>query len=120
MRLLLDENMPAFCVEKARSRGHSVKWVRDLMPGAADDVILDRMRETGETLVTRDVRFANLCFSLVSASRLSSPVVLIKAQVLVDLHLAWDLFLDRDTEPPGIVVVSPRGVRIRRAREQEP
>ena len=59
MRLLVDENLPFATVELARAKGIEAAWVRDEMPAAPDVEILKRLRLTGETLVTRDIRFAN-------------------------------------------------------------
>jgi predicted nuclease of predicted toxin-antitoxin system len=59
VKLLVDENLPFAVVELARAEGIGVVWVRDEMPKAPDVEVLKRLRSTGETLVTRDIRFAN-------------------------------------------------------------
>ena len=59
VRLLVDENLPFATVELARAKEIEAVWVRDEMPAAPDVEILKRLRLTGETLVTRDIRFAN-------------------------------------------------------------
>ena len=59
VNLLVDENLPFAIVELARNKGIETNWVRDEMPAAPDVEILKRLQSTGETLVTRDIRFAN-------------------------------------------------------------
>ena len=59
VKLLIDENLPVVIVELARRQEIEASSVRDELPGAPDLKILERLQSTGETLVTRDIRFAN-------------------------------------------------------------
>ena len=62
MTFLVDENLPFDLVRLARDRRLDALWVRDVMPGAKDSLILKRLTEQKEVLVTRDIGFANLVF----------------------------------------------------------
>jgi predicted nuclease of predicted toxin-antitoxin system len=57
VRFLVDENLPAELAKAARDRGIEAQWVRDVLPGAKDSVIVERLRNKAEVLVTRDIRF---------------------------------------------------------------
>ncbi len=62
MRLCANENIPGDCVTALRSAGHDVLWVRESMPGAADDVVLARALVDGRLLLTFDKDFGTLVF----------------------------------------------------------
>jgi hypothetical protein len=46
MRFLVDENLPCDLAISARERGLEALWVRDIFPGAKDQVILERLKNT--------------------------------------------------------------------------
>jgi uncharacterized protein YaiI (UPF0178 family) len=91
--------------------GFEATWVGDVLHGQADVVIMERLRESGEILVTRDVRFANM----VGASMVRSPayrgVVLIREQNLDRMRSAWVSFLQTPGTVDGIIVITGSGVR---------
>lgn len=62
MRLLADENIHGEVVNALRERGHDVVWVRTVMPGAADRVVLERARLEKRLLLTFDKDFGELAF----------------------------------------------------------
>ncbi|HWB10086.1 MAG TPA: DUF5615 family PIN-like protein [Pirellulales bacterium] len=62
MKVLANENFPRVAVETLRSAGHDVIWARTDMPGAADDVILQRSEVEGRLVVTFDKDFGELAF----------------------------------------------------------
>jgi hypothetical protein len=74
----VDENPPFDVVMIALDRGHEATWVRKVLPGAPDGEVFARLGTRGETLVTRDVRFANfvaaLLFHRISARVRGYPV----------------------------------------------
>lgn len=62
MNLLANENFPLLAVEALRDAGHDVLWARTGMPGAADDVILQRAQDEARLVVTFDKDFGELAF----------------------------------------------------------
>ena len=62
MRILVDENFPALSVQELKKLGHDVLWVRTVMPGAGDDIILERAQNEERILVTLDKDFGELAF----------------------------------------------------------
>jgi predicted nuclease of predicted toxin-antitoxin system len=115
VKFLIDENLPADFAAIATVAGHEATWVRDLAPGATDRVILDRLRSSGEILVTRDVRFANMVFALTATQGVPRMVVLVREQLAGRLRDAWQRFLEHPREIHGIVVVSADRQRYRPA-----
>jgi predicted nuclease of predicted toxin-antitoxin system len=62
MKILANENFPRPAVERLRQRGHDVFWARTEMPGAEDDVVLERAPRDGRLVVTFDRDFGELAF----------------------------------------------------------
>lgn len=62
MRLCANENLPGDCVAALRAAGHDVLWIRETMPGAADDVVLARALAEARLLLTFDKDFGALVF----------------------------------------------------------
>ena len=60
MKLLANENFPLLVVSALRDIGHNVLWVRTDMPGAMDDVILQRAQDEERLVVTFDKDFGEL------------------------------------------------------------
>jgi len=58
MRFLADENVPGPAVGALRRHGHDVLWIKELMPGAEDPVVLDLAQtlEDGKSLAPRALR----------------------------------------------------------------
>lgn len=113
VRLLVDENLPFATVELARAKGIEAVWVRDEMPAAPDVEILKRLQSTGETLVTRDIRFANHVLEQIAAGSPLGGVVLIREQRMADMQQAWQNFLEKPRAPRGIAVLTTQSIRFR-------
>jgi predicted nuclease of predicted toxin-antitoxin system len=117
VRILVDENLPVDLVAAAQREGIEAQWVREVLPGAKDVEILDRLRNEAEVLVTRDIRFANLVLNLMASGEQLPGVVLIREQRLELLRKAWMRFLADPVEPKGLAVVTENSVRRRRPQE---
>lgn len=61
--LIVNENFPYSALVKLRSAGVDVLAVREVMPGASDQAILDRACESGRWLVTFDRDYGELVYS---------------------------------------------------------
>lgn len=118
MRLLVDENLPGIIAELARQRDIPAAWVRDEMRSAPDVEIFRRLESTGETLVTRDIRFANHVLERIVAGSSLHGVILIREQKMRNLMNAWQDFLESPRIPRGIAVLTTRGIRYREAPER--
>ena len=86
------------------------------MPAAPDTEILKRLHATGETLVTRDIRFANHVLEQMAAGSPLGGVVLIREQRMADIRQAWQRFLERPRAPRGIAVLTVESIRFREHR----
>jgi predicted nuclease of predicted toxin-antitoxin system len=62
MRLCVNENLPGDCVAALRATGHDVLWIRESIPGAADDEVLARALTESRLLITLDKDFGTLVF----------------------------------------------------------
>ena len=113
MTFLIDENLPFDLVRLARDRGLDALWVRDVMPGAKDSLILERLGEQREVLVTRDIGFANLVFSQMVVGVSLAGAVLIREEKLETIRQAWSDFLPDMPNVRGIVVLTAKGMRVR-------
>ncbi len=116
MKFLVDENLPYDVASTAVEHGHSAHWVHDFFPGAPDSEVLARLRSTGEILVTRDIRFANLVTELLVVDAALAGVILIREQRLERIRKAWLRCLLAGHEPRGITVVTAEKMRFRRFR----
>jgi predicted nuclease of predicted toxin-antitoxin system len=118
VRLKVDENLPRQIADMLRGRGHDASTVLEQgWQGAADDVLWAHVQEERRWLVTADKGFADL--------RRHPPgshagVILLRAPeesrsaYLELVRTAFEpLVLDEITG--AVVVVTSRGVRIRRA-----
>ena len=113
MRLLVDENLPFIIVELARNKGINTSSVREELPGAPDVQILVRLRSTGETLVTRDIRFANHVLEQIAIGAPLGGVILIREQKMADIQQAWKRWMEDPRAPRGIVVLTTQSMRFR-------
>ena len=111
MRFLVDENLPRSIAEHARQASHDAVWVGDILHGQPDSVILARLRETGEVLVTRDVRFANMVGATMARTEEINGVVLIREQSPQLMKKVWERFLAEAGTVAGLVVLSQKGTR---------
>ncbi len=112
MRFLIDENLPEILAQSAREKGHKSVWIRNIHPGLPDDEILTRLRSTGEILVTRDIRFANLVLALKTAGEKKLGVVLIREQKMELVQKVWNNFLSKPISFQGIVVIKEQRIRL--------
>ena len=62
MRLCANENLPGDCVAALRAPGHDVRWIRESMPGAPDELVLARALAENRLLLTFDKDFGDLVF----------------------------------------------------------
>lgn len=62
MRILANENFPREAVAALRSQGHDVVWSRTELPGAVEEVVLDRARRESHLLLTFDKDFGAMAF----------------------------------------------------------
>ena len=62
MKLLANENLPLLAVTAIREAGHDVLWARSDLPGALDDIILQRAQDDLRLVVTFDKDFGELAF----------------------------------------------------------
>ncbi len=117
-RLKVDENLPREIAQLMQAHGHDAVTVLDQgWRGLPDDELWDRIQAERRWLVTADKEFANL--------RMYPPgthvgVILLRsaAEGLDDYLDLADMALARvkfDDVPGAVVVVTRRGVRIRRA-----
>lgn len=62
MHFLADENVPGPAVAALRAAGHNVLWIKEVMPGAEDRVVLDLAQRERRVVVTADTDFGELAF----------------------------------------------------------
>ena len=62
MRLCANENIPGDGVAALRRQGHDVLWVREAMPGATDEQVIERAIAEQRLLLTFDKDFGELAF----------------------------------------------------------
>jgi predicted nuclease of predicted toxin-antitoxin system len=62
VRILADENFPAFLIQELRRRGHDVASVKEILRGASDREILNRAQEEDRLVVTFDKDFGELAY----------------------------------------------------------
>lgn len=113
--LLANENVPAPLVRLLRGAGASVEAVADSMPRASDRAVLEHAHANGLWLLTFDRDYGELVF----ARRAPAPPAILylrQAPQPMPVYAASVLeLLDRSESLRGhLVVVSGRGVRLRR------
>lgn len=112
---LIDENLPRTLVTDAHEHSRQAQWVRDVMPGAEDRIILDRLRQSGERLVTRDIRFANLILTLMARPSSLTGAVLVREQRMHAIRQAWQRYLAQGAgHEDALVVLEVHRMRVRR------
>lgn len=62
MRILADENVPAWAVAALEAAGHDVAWVTVLAPGSDDHQVLARAVQEQRVILTFDKDFGELAF----------------------------------------------------------
>jgi len=90
MRLCADENMPGDSVAALRHQGHDVLWVRETMPGAADEQVIAKATIEQRVLLTFDKDFGDLVFNHGKSAaagivlfRISQPSAAVVSEVVV-------------------------------------
>lgn len=111
MRFLVDENLPRTIASLAEEAGFEATWVGDVLHGEPDGVILRRLRNAGEVLVTRDERFANMGGSNMAAPVAYHGVVLIREQSPEWMRRVWQSFLKNPGDLAGLIALTRKGVR---------
>jgi predicted nuclease of predicted toxin-antitoxin system len=61
-KFLADENVPGVAVEAARQAGHDLVWIKEVSPGADDDMVLASALADRRVLVTFDKDFGEMAF----------------------------------------------------------
>ena len=116
MRFLADQDVYQLTVAWLREGGHDVVTARALgMQQAADDVLLQKARETGRLFLTRDKDFGALVF--LEARRAPGVMLLRSAPTVVEeVHFQLDRLLQEHTEEELqelFCVVEPHQYRLR-------
>ncbi len=97
MRLCADENIPGDSVVALRHHGHDVLWVRESMPGAADEHVIARAMAEERLLLTFDKDFGELVFHRRKSAaagivlfRISQPFATVVSEVVVRVLASRD------------------------------
>lgn len=69
MKFVADENVEKAVIEELRRSGHDIVAVRDVLRGAADDVVLQFANTEDRILLTNDTDFGQMVFQLRLATR---------------------------------------------------
>jgi predicted nuclease of predicted toxin-antitoxin system len=87
-------------VVRLRERGHNVAWVREVLPGVADEHVVARATDEDRVLLTFDKDFGEIAYragvsapSGVILLRISAPSPEIVARVVADAleaHPGWE------------------------------
>jgi predicted nuclease of predicted toxin-antitoxin system len=119
LRLLADENFLSSAVERLRSAGHDIIWIRDDAPGSADVEVLRRAAEEERVLLTFDTDFGFL--SMQTNLSPSCGVVLFRIAPSSRTNMVEFIVrvIESRTDWAGHVsVVQERRIRMRRLRSR--
>jgi len=83
---LANENVPGDAVAAARKAGHDVTWIKEVLPGASDEAVLDRSVAEHRVLVTFDKDFGELAFRRGRAA--SCGVILMRPRLRSPQYMA--------------------------------
>jgi predicted nuclease of predicted toxin-antitoxin system len=114
MRFLADENVPGPAVGALRGHGHDVLWIKEVMPGAEDPVVLDLAQREQRVVVTADTDFDELAFRSGLPARCG--IVLLRLDWThpeTDNHTIANALASRDDWAGVFAVVEQDRVRIR-------
>gem|GEM_PF-3307795 len=81
-------------------------------------MILGRLRQESEILVSRDIRFANLIFSLITTGEALPGAVLIREQRMEAIRKAWQRYLMEAIPFRGIIVITQDRIRRHKLGEE--
>lgn len=114
MRVLANENVPAALVERLRSAGHDVAWVRERSPGIADPRVIEWAILEQRVLLTFDKDFGELAFARSLPASCGIILLRIPMEDLARLTLkVADLIGSRDDWTGQFAVVEETRVRFR-------
>jgi len=117
-RVKVDEDLPRQIAEMLNARGHNATTVLEQgWQGAPDDVLWERVQEERRFLMTADKGFADLRRQVPG---MHAGVILLRSEeesrsAYVELAALAIKRLELDDIRGAIVVVTSRGIRIRRA-----
>jgi predicted nuclease of predicted toxin-antitoxin system len=80
---LADENIDRPIVDRLRSDGHSIFYVKEMHAGISDDTVLEMANQQDALLLTADKDFGEIVFR---QGRIFKGVVLIRLAGLSSLH----------------------------------
>lgn len=75
MNLLADESVDRQIVDRLRQDGHVVRYIAEMEPGVADEVVLDLAYRESDLLLTADKDFGELVFR---QGRLACGIMLVR------------------------------------------
>jgi predicted nuclease of predicted toxin-antitoxin system len=120
IRFLIDADLPRSACIALRQRGYFADDVRDLDLGTAtDDTVLQHATTHGYTLISGDKGFTNpLRFPLGT-----HPGIIVarfprhtSARAKIRLLLRWIPMLQEEDIRGNLLIIQPKGIRIRRAK----
>ena len=114
MRLCADENIPGDCVAALRAKGHDVRWIREDMPGARDEEIVERAMADQRLLITFDKDFGELVFH--RGKKATAGIILFRVaqpSALTVTDTVLKVLASRDDWVGHFSVVDDRTVRMR-------
>ena len=114
MRCLADESVDKPIVTALRGKEHIVQAIVEMLPGLADEAVLDMARQAGAILLTADKDFGQWVFR---HHRCSSGVILLRLaglQPSAKAALVLSVIQEHSARLNGaFTVITPRRVRIR-------
>ena len=120
VRYLVDENLPEALVTNSLRCGVHAAWVGTVLHGADDGRILARLKDTGEVLVTRDIRFANFVAASMALDSTLAGVVLIREKRMTQVLESWARLLSNPVDGRALVILTRDRTRVRRHFEALP
>ena len=120
IRFLIDADLPRSACAELRQLGRVAEDIRDLdLSAATDETVLHYARIHGYTLLSADKGFSNLLrFPLgthhgIMVARFPRHM---SARAKVRLLLGWISMLQEEDIDGNLLILGPKGVRIRRAK----
>jgi predicted nuclease of predicted toxin-antitoxin system len=114
MRILADENIPAFLVKALRAEGWDVNWISEIASSASDDVVIEMAKATNRILITVDVELASRSLLELQSNL---PILLLRTGDMDTVELARLVMqtLKRGTDwQEPYTVLTPQKLRVRR------
>jgi predicted nuclease of predicted toxin-antitoxin system len=120
MRFLADESCDFAVVRALRGAGHEVVAVRDTMPGATDEAVIEWALRDSRILITEDKDFGRLVFAGAAASpgviyvRFPANAREAMAQTMVQL-----VATNAHKIPGSFIIVQPGRIRIAERKREK-